>query len=500
MTQDIIPLDKFCTHKKMWEKCELLKSIVLAEKTVKERVGRKYVEKKELKFKTDKAVIDRIVRSAEHYKNLYLNEQIEKDRIEENLVFTLPGVQFRDYQTKIIYDGAKILSEHGFLYLAMEVRTGKTLTSLGIASKTCIGNVLFLTKKKAMSSIDADYKMLAPMYDLTIMNYESLHKLPNTKWELIICDEAHSMGAFAKPSLRAKQVKDLIKKHNSKVILLSGTPTPESYSQMYHQVYGIPNNPFNHYANFYKFCADHVDVKEKKVNGMFIKDYTRGRDTIIDAMRPFTINYTQKEAGFKVETREHIIEVDMKPSTYKLIKRLQKDLVIEGVANDIIADTPVKLMSKVHQMYSGTVKFESGESMVIDTSKAEFIYDNFIGQRAGIFYKFKEELNALKSVYGDQLTTDLEEFDNSHKTIALQIVSGREGISLRNADSLVFYNIDFSATSYWQARDRMTTKDRLESDVYWIFAKGGIEHDIYKAVSKKKDYTLNHFKKLIQNG
>jgi hypothetical protein len=308
----------------------------------------------------------------------------------------------------------------------------------------------------------------------------------------------HNCGAFPKPSLRAKQVKDLIKKHNSKVILLSGTPSPESYSQIYHQVYGIPNNPFNHYANFYKFCDDYVDVKQKKVNGMFIKDYSHGRETIIEAMKPYTINYTQKEAGFKVETREHIIEVDMKPSTYKLIKRLQKDLVIEGVANDIIADTPVKLMSKVHQMYSGTVKFESGESMVIDTSKAEFIYDNFIGQRAGIFYKFKEELNALKSVYGDQLTTDLEEFNNSHKTIALQIVSGREGISLRNADSLIFYNIDFSATSYWQARDRMTTKDRLESDVYWIFAKGGIEHDIYKTVTKKKDYTLNHYKKLIK--
>jgi hypothetical protein len=31
--------------------------------------------------------------------------------------------------------------------------------------------------------------------------------------------------------------------------------------------------------------------------------------------------------------------------------------------------------------------------------------------------------------------------------------------------------------------------------VYWIFAKGGIEHDIYKAVIKKKDYNINHFKK-----
>jgi len=59
----------------------------------------------------------------------------------------------------------------------------------------------------------------------------------------------------------------------------------------------------------------------------------------------------------------------------------------------------------------------------------------------------------------------------------------------------VYYNIDFSATSYWQSRDRMTTKERSFNHVYWVFSKGGIEHDIYKAVIKKKDYTINHFKK-----
>ena len=93
------------------------------------------------------------------------------------------------------------------------------------------------------------------------------------------------------------------------------------------------------------------------------------------------------------------------------------------------------------------------------------------------------------------MCTELEEFNTTKKSIALQIVSGREGISLKNAKALVYYNIDFSATSYWQSRDRMTTKERLESDVYWIFAKGGIEKDIYKAVTKKKDYTLRHFKR-----
>ena len=183
----------------------------------------------------------------------------------------------------------------------------------------------------------------------------------------------------------------------------------------------------------------------------------------------------------------------MSELTYKLASQLKKNLVIEGKEDVILADTPVKLMMKLHQIYSGTVKFESGNSTILDLSKAEYIFDNFGLVKIGIFYKFKEELNALKKVYGDKLCTDLEIFDTTDKSIALQIVSGREGISLRKAEALVYYNIDFSATSYWQSRDRMTTKERLESDVYWIFSEGGIEKDIYKAVTKKKDYTLRHF-------
>jgi hypothetical protein len=290
-------------------------------------------------------------------------------------------------------------------------------------------------------------------------------------------------------------IRNAIAKHKAKVILLSGTPTPESYSQMYHQVYGIPNNPFRQFANFYRFADVHVKVKQKNINGLFVNDYSQGLDSIIDAMKPYMISFSQKEAGFVSSVTEEILEVEIKDSVKSLIRRLESDLVVEGKQEVILADTPVKLMMKVHQLCSGTIKFESGNSMVLDTTKAQFIYDNFCTQKIGIFYKFKEELSALKQVYGDQLTTDLSVFDQTDKSIALQIVSGREGISLRNAVALVYYNIDFSATSYWQSRDRMTTKERSFNHVYWVFSKGGIEHDIYKAVIKKKDYTINHFKK-----
>jgi hypothetical protein len=264
---------------------------------------------------------------------------------------------------------------------------------------------------------------------------------------------------------------------------------------MYHQVSVVRRHPFSDYVNFYKFSKQYVNVKQRKINSLYINDYSDGLQTIIDEMKPYTISYTQKEAGFKVNTKEHVLEVEMNSRTYDLTAKLKKHLVIEGNNDVILADTPVKLMMKLHQMYSGTVKFESGNSMILDLSKAQFIHDNFADVQVGIFYKFKEELNALKEVYGKQLCTELEEFNSTDKTIALQIVSGREGISLRKAACLVYYNIDFSATSYWQSRDRMTTKDRLESDVYWIFSRGGIEKDIYKAVTKKKDYTLRHFKR-----
>ena len=480
---DIVERIPSYSNEAMLHYCETLKSIMTQTHDTKVGRGKKVEVIKVPKHKVHQDVLDKLFRSCEHYRKL-------------NQMETLGGVSFRNYQTDIIEKGSRILNEHGFLYLAMEVRTGKTLTSLGIAEQLKSWKVLFVTKKKAIGTIEADYKLLNPAYFLTVINYESLHLvMDNEKWDLIICDEAHSMGAFPKPSGRAILVAKVIKKYRPKVILLSGTPTPESYSQMYHQVYAIPNNPFNEFSNFYRFCDKYVDVKQKKINGLLMNDYSHGRESIIEVMKPYTINYTQAEAGFKAETIENVLEVRMKDSTYAIIKKLKRDLVVEGKDETILADTPVKLMMKVHQLCSGTIKFESGNSMVLDTTKAEFIKQKFQGSKLGIFYKFKEEYSALKQVFGDELTNELSVFEDTNKSIALQIVSGREGISLRQADYLVYYNIDFSATSYWQSKDRMTTKERLENKVYWIFSEGGIERDIYRAVTKKKDYTINHFKK-----
>jgi hypothetical protein len=226
-----------------------------------------------------------------------------------------------------------------------------------------------------------------------------------------------------------------------------------------------------------------------------VNDYSDANKAKIDKLiNPIKISFTQKEAGFKTVINEHFLNVEMLPATYATARKLVKDLVIEGKTDVILADTPVKLKQKLHQIYSGTCKLESGNSVVLDYSKGEYIKDYFKGKKIAIFYKFKAELELLKEVFKDSLCTDLKEFDNSNKNIALQFVAGREGVKLANADALVFFNIDYSALSYFQAKDRMTTMERLQNDVYWVFSNKGIEQKIYNTVSNKKDYTLSHFK------
>lgn len=403
--------------------------------------------------------------------------------------------KLRDYQIEISNKACEVLKINKIVYLTMEVRTGKTFTALQTADNFGAERVLFLTKKKAIQSIENDYKQLNPSYDITIINDESLH-LINQKFDLVIHDEHHRFGEFPKPNKAAVLFK---KRYGSlPMIFLSGTPTPENHSQWFHQFWVSNYSPFKNYVNFYRWANDYVNITERNLGYAKVKVYDDGiKAKILPIVEPYLITYTQQEAGFTSKVNEFIIDVEMQPITYEIIKRLKKDNIVTNANGDIIlGDTGAKLMQKIHQLSSGTCKFEDGTSKIIDTSKAEKIHEQFKNKKTGIFYKFVEEYNALKQIFGDQLTDNLEEFNTTDKSIALQIISGREGISLKLADCLVYYNIDFSATSYWQSRDRLTTMERKDNNVYWIFAKNGIEYKIYDTVLKKKNFTLDIFKKI----
>lgn len=413
-------------------------------------------------------------------------------------------ITLRSEQRTTVDKAKVILAQKNIVYLAAEVRTGKNFMSFTIAKEIGWKRVAFITKKKALIGVVSDYENFGNGFTTFVpTNFEQVAKLLQLHhiFDGFIIDEAHATGQHPKPSQRTKALKELIK--DKPVILMSGSPTPETLSQIYHQFWITQYGPFQQYKNFYKWAHEYVNIKQRRINGWPVNDYSHAKEEKINLeIGPYMVRLSQEEAGFTSFVDEEILWVKIDQRLYQLMDKLKKDKLYKMKNGDtILADTPVKMQSLFHQISSGTVNItkiekekEVKNKYILDESKAWFVRSKFAGQKIAIFYCFIAEGDLLRKVFPDH-TDNPEEFNNhEHLTFICQVVSGREGTNLSTADALVMYNIAFSATSYWQARARMQTKDRVKaSKLFWVFSEHGIEKLVYKAVSNKKNYTLQFF-------
>lgn len=407
--------------------------------------------------------------------------------------------KLRDYQIDLSIKGCEILRQHKLLALMFECRVGKTLTALNTMQLYGVKHLLFLTKKKAMSSIQSDYEALKPNYQITILNHESLHKA-NGDYDAVVIDECHVYSQYPKPSERYKKFKQRFS--HLPIILVSATFSPESYSQLYHPFALSKYSPFQH-RNFYAWAKEFVRVVQRRLPHGTINDYSDADyEKIQPFIEPLSLKFTQADAGFICQITEHICPVEMPQVLKRIADQIMDCGVFRGHTGILSADGPAAMLQKVHQLHSGTIILDEDDDgkrqrLVLSDAKAQYIADTWPTGKLVIFYVYKHEYQAIKQAMGDRVTNDLAEFHSTDKSCAYQVVSGREGLNLSLGEVIIFYNISHSATSYWQARDRLTTSTRRKSDIYWLFSrfdsKWGIEHSIYKVVMDKKKYTTKHF-------
>jgi hypothetical protein len=403
-------------------------------------------------------------------------------------------ITLRSYQLAIVDRAVSLIRAHGWVYLAMETRTGKSLTALTIANRPHIKRVLFVTKKKAMSSIVADHAAGEFPYSLTCINYEQMHKVAPKSFDLLIIDEMHNFSQFPKPSLRTKRLRNLCV--GVPVIMLSGTPILESWSGIYHQMWVLGSrSPYAQWPTFYKWAARFVNVTQARRGNFVVNDYSDCREAEARPyVEPHIIRFTQEEAGFSAPVEEYFHEVE-DPIIPAMIKVLWNKKVLNVVDDLCVAESGASMMNKLHQLSGGSIICEH-RTHIISRVKAEYIRDNFKGKKICIYYKFIGEFEILKSVFPNY-TLRPEEFRLVKDSVFLcHFQSGREGLELSCADDLIMYSIDHAAASYWQTRARIQSLNRTApARINWIFVKGGIEKKVYACVKQKMNFNLNFFVK-----
>jgi len=161
---------------------------------------------------------------------------------------------------------------------------------------------------------------------------------------------------------------------------------------------------------------------------------------------------------------------------------------------EIVADTAVSLMTKLHQLSGGTVK-QDNRAINVSLHKVAYIIDNFADESVVILCNYVQERELLKR-YLENVTEDVEAFKRGeHQYFIGHIKSFSEGVDFSFADTMVIYSLNFSATTFIQSRERLANKKRLKPiTVHYLLTKGGIDRDVYNAVNAKMNFTASYYK------
>lgn len=386
-----------------------------------------------------------------------------------------------------------LLKELKYVYINGQPRSGKTLTAILVAEKCKnVERVLVLTKKNA---IEGWKKFITPnltkQYEIT--NYEKLgriidvggaravtHNYRPDSFQLVIFDESHVIGAFPKPSQRQMIIKAFCK--DLPHIHLSGTPIIESACGIFHQMNVSRYTPFP-FGSFYRFF-DHYGVPSSQwVRGQPIACYDKFKKELLDKIAEFTVYMSQSMAGIKVmaEDREHYIELN------EFTKRKYNELLKNKVLYDgmIVCDTTMKLRTALHMLEGGGAKLNNGDIVIFDEST--------------------EKIDYIKRVFGDtadvgimaHYLSDREKLGRHFKHAQIySSVAHAEGVDLSHLKHFIIYSSDYSGAKFVQRRERIVNINGGRTNtVHHLLVKNAISEQVYKLVSKKRDFNDSTFER-----
>lgn len=378
------------------------------------------------------------------------------------------------HQDELSDVGLELLRENAILYLAMEERTGKTLTAILVAEKSTAKSILVITKKKAHKGWVETFKAFKHIKKYVVTTYHQAYKFANVSYDLVILDESHNyISAFPKPGTMWRQLKPMLA--NKPLIYLSATPHAQGPQMLFHQFALSSWSPWIHHKNFYQWFRLYGKPYELKINGLNIRQYDRCEEKmIISCVEHLFITKTRKELGFEHEPKDKVHYIELSKETKALYNELIQDEIAYLPQGTLVCDTSSKLRFSLHMIEGGVIKIEEEYIVLSNEEKIDYVLNTFGDSAANvIMYNYKAEKIKLERIF--------------KRATLLQATSYAEGVDLSTYSNLIIYSQDFSTARHTQRRARQCNKERKEPiTVHYLLVKGGLSQQVYNTVTKNK--------------
>jgi len=442
---------------------------------------------------------------------------------------TPEGKKYYKYQLA----GIKTAYERGKSLIADDPGLGKTQIAIGVAQLAKPDSVLIICNNSKMNDFKEEWedwdtlgltigeavpaeskRGILPSTNVVIIGWRnataSADTLKKKKWDMIIMDEPHEQignykGATSQALIgyESKDASGRWQSHkgleSDRILLLTATPTQKGMENLFPILKAVdPDGLGKSYPYFKKvYMNEEYDGRYTKYTG------AKNQDQLQRLMREGPMIQRDKAAALP----------DLPPKSREIIKieptgEVKNELSRGGALNNVLDDAKEMIGAVKSEFTKGARRRSTiGKAKIpYVIEEARTILSSGTGKLVIMLWHEEvikavadalEEYNPLIYIGGktkrNDINKNLFQKDPKYRVIVVSMSTGKSGITLTAANTILFGELDWMATTMMQAEDRIHRIGQHGDTVYYkyLIFNNSLEGRMLEVTSEKADILDN---------
>ena len=442
--------------------------------------------------------------------------------------------------------GVEFILNHEKCGLFLDMGLGKTVTCLTaimelLYDRLEVGRVLVIAPKKVaestwvkepakwdhtkqlrvspvLGSAQKRIRALCTQADIWVINRENVCWLVDyyrNAWpfDMVVVDESSSFKSH-----KAKRFKSLaaISPHIKRLVLLSGTPSPNGVEDLWSQIYLIDagerlEKKYTHFRERYMepdTYGPHGTVfKFAAKKGSF--------DAVMSRISDVAISMKAEDYLELPDVVYNRIDVQLDPKARKHYNELEREMILQLPEGDLSVASAAALSNKLLQLANGAVYDESRSVLPVHDCKLEAfseILESLNGESVLVFYSYQHDKTRLLNLLGKtglryrclDKREDEEAWNAGEVDVMLaHPASCAYGLNLQHGGhNIIWFGLTWNYEHYVQANARLHRQGQEKPVVvHHLVCDGTRDEDVMIALSRKEkaqEYVMESLKARIK--
>ena len=348
-------------------------------------------------------------------------------------------------------------------------------------------------------------KALNTLADIYIINRENVCWLVDyykNDWpfDMVVVDESSSFKSH-----KAKRFKSLssVSGHIERMVLLTGTPSPNSLADLWSQVYLLDGGQRLE-KRYTHFREKYFDPGQR--NGYVVFNYNAkpgSENAILSRISDICISMKASDYLQLPDVVDHEIPVVLDSKAAKAYYELEKQMVLQLPDDDeeISVASAAALSNKLLQLANGAVYDDDHNYYEVHNCKIDAfleLIESLQGKPALVFYNFQhDKARILKALEKSKLrvrelkTAADEDAWNNHEVDILLAhpASSAYGLNLQEGGNhVIWFGLTWNYEQYTQANARLHRQGQTEKVIiHHLICSGTRDEDVMQALKRKED-------------